>query len=138
MKLIPTKEQISKLPKWAQDYITELERNVRESRANLDAILDNQTPTDYSSQDIICDQSPPRFITKYFDARGITASLDDLEVEFRVCRDNGYIQIKARIESSNLEPVFVPISYGEFLVFAAERSYAGTTIINPEPAKSDD
>lgn len=50
----PTQEQIQKLPKWAQEYIRNLERQ-RESAINtLNSQVDDQTPSPFYYEDWIC------------------------------------------------------------------------------------
>lgn len=51
----PSLEQIAKLPKWAQDYIRNIESALEVSRKTMTKFCDAQTPSRVWYEDLVCD-----------------------------------------------------------------------------------
>jgi len=71
---------ITRLPKWAQKHIRDLERNAETSKRALDQALDQDTPSDVYVDEILCDTHPPRSVRRYIQARTVTFEADGLVV----------------------------------------------------------
>lgn len=118
----PTPEQLAKLPKWAQDHISTLDVQRRAATKALNEALEAQPDSVYSTSDVICDVSPPRFITRKIAATyGIVAKVGDLEVTMRVLTDGSGVSIKASSDLSNVGGAFVPHSHGELTIIPYKR-----------------
>ena len=85
---MPTKEimQVEKLPKWAQDHIGNLERQVREHREMLKKFNDTQTPSLVWTEEHPCLNATggPTEIRHYLQTDRVTFNVGDEEVEVRV------------------------------------------------------
>lgn len=60
----PSKEKLEKLPVWAREYIRDLEIKAEHSKMALDSYLDDQSPSKFFTEEMICDTQPPRFIRR--------------------------------------------------------------------------
>jgi len=58
----PTPEQIAKLPKWAQEHIRDIERQLSAATTALDQIKDQQTPSPIYLDDWYCTPRMKRYI----------------------------------------------------------------------------
>src|SRR5262249_53047522 len=69
----PSPEQLAKLPKWAQDHITKLERQREEAIRTLNQALDTQTESSFSVVATPCtgETTGPSFKRAYVQAHSI-------------------------------------------------------------------
>jgi hypothetical protein len=63
---------ISKLPKWAQEHIEDLQCERDMAVKQLKKTTDEQTPSSVWSDDIVCTDTPPELFRRYFQARRLT------------------------------------------------------------------
>jgi hypothetical protein len=73
-KLMPTTEQLLRLPKWAQEQIRDLTRQRDTAVRKLFEFEDNQTPSKVWSEDMLHVGSRPTLVRHYFQA-------NDVEIE---------------------------------------------------------
>lgn len=62
MNKTPTPEQISKLPKWAQDHIKDLQRKIVVAEATAKRLTDEQTPSPIFVDDWYSEPSIKRYV----------------------------------------------------------------------------
>ena len=55
----------SKLPKWAQEHIRDLERQRDTAVKSLKEWTDSQTPSAFSVDELVCTASPPELYRRY-------------------------------------------------------------------------
>lgn len=79
---LPTPEQIAKLPKWAQEYVKDLERRVVIAERTLKKYTDTQTPSEFYIDDLLCiGNGTPQVSRKYVQTHRITAERDGVKVD---------------------------------------------------------
>lgn len=122
----PTPEQLAKLPKWAQEYIADIERQRFVAVRALDKFKDEQTPSPFYCEDHYStgEKQGPIFRRKYIQT-------DSIEVEWRGVRltvdANDYgnsgrgIRLQWSLLNRGLEEIaFVPTSYQSAKLMAKE------------------
>ena len=83
---------ITKLPKWAQEHIHNTQRQRDIAVRALDEYTDNQTPSPVSVQEMECvEHGSPKFYTRYVQTNKIT--INHSGVELRVLLRNGHIDL---------------------------------------------
>jgi len=87
-------KNITKLPKWAQDKIRDVERQ-RDIAVNaLNEYIDDQTPSAFSIDDLICtgEEHGPSFKRRYIQTRQM--DIDHAEVHLDIQLRDDYIDIR--------------------------------------------
>lgn len=111
----PTAEQIAKLPKWAVEYIQALRMERENAVREMRRALDQQTPTKFSTNDIISDGEQtrgPSFYTRYFNADHIDVHHNGVHLQIR-CRPEEGISLQwGTGRRPGTDPAaFIPKSY---------------------------
>ena len=76
---------IEKLPKWAQEYIRDLERQRRAAVAALECFEDSQTESGVFYDEMVSDKGGgPSFRRRYVQARGMTFQHAGVELDVRL------------------------------------------------------
>jgi hypothetical protein len=90
-----TPEEITKLPKWAQEKVNSLSRERDVAVRELNEWLDTQTPSPVSVQEVLCigEQRGPSFKTRYIQATDVKFSWKGVELDVRL-RDGGNLHNK--------------------------------------------
>ena len=87
-------KDISKLPKWAREYIDSLENHLKESRRALDDYLDDQKKSPIYTNTLVCDNTPPTIRTRYIqDTQGIHIDYAGIKCNIALGIDEDNIQI---------------------------------------------
>ncbi len=82
---IPTPDQIAKLPKWAQDYVKDLNRRMTTAEKELKEQLDSQTPSEFYIDDLLCiGDGSPQFARKYVQTHKISVEHDGVKLDVLV------------------------------------------------------
>jgi len=78
---MPTDEQLSRLPKWAQDHIQKLDSERVLAVRALHEYTDEQTESSVWYDDAVCtgEQQGPEFLRRYIQTHKITFKLGDTE-----------------------------------------------------------
>jgi len=84
---------LSKLPKWAQEYIREVEMQRDAARRELNAFTDNQTESKVWTEGLVCDSRPPRAVRRYIQDHGVIFNLDGDEVYILLREDQHCLEI---------------------------------------------
>ena len=123
----PTQEQIAKLPKWAQDYITGVEREREISIRMLNKWKDDQTKSPFYVEEVVCtgEEKAPSFKNRYIQTRSI--NVDHGGVHLRVIlREEGTMHSTcidlqwSRVDDRNGDVAFIPTSYQAATLVARE------------------
>lgn len=84
----PTAGQIAKLPAWARDYIRTIERQRDAAARTMHGMIDSQTPSCFSSTELLCVGEERTFTKRYFQTykmevlhRGVLLSVTCLDGE---------------------------------------------------------
>lgn len=126
MSIRPEQSKLDKLPKWAADYITDVERERDVALRALNEYVDAQTVSAIYYDDILClgenNRKSPSFKRKYVQTKEIT--FEHLEIEMRVllrddCIDVGWTSVNRRIGDVIMQPTYFqaiklkPVGTGE-------------------------
>jgi hypothetical protein len=112
----PTKEQIAKLPKWAQRYIHQVENQRDNSRKALNKFEDTQTPSNVWTEEFVFDggRDGDRHETRktFFQTERVIFYHLGVRLEINV-RDNQGIFLSWGAESTHGigDVCFVPVAY---------------------------
>lgn len=101
----PTKEQIERLSKWAQDHIETLTRQRDEARHRADEVFESQKPTPFFTLDMVMVKNErgewkqrPRYLdiqgSLYIEVDGVNLSLNVRESVHRVVGEDGTVETK--------------------------------------------
>ena len=118
----PTPEKIAKLPKWAQEHLTDLTRQLESSQASLTRFSDNQTPSPFYVDEWNKNSKIKRFIQTA--DRSICADHAGCHVELFLARkDDGQRPFGIQVSISamgewgrNGNVCFVPSSSGKIFI----------------------
>jgi hypothetical protein len=84
------KEQLTKLPKWVQVHLRDLERQREEAIRSLDGFTARQRPSKIWTEDWICDGESRGPTTRKFFVQSNSVNILHNEIELRIlCRDEG-------------------------------------------------
>jgi hypothetical protein len=103
MKDQPTSEQISKLPKWAQVYVTKLERERDEANKILYIAMDDQKESPFYTEEFrgIENAIEDRYFKRYFQARFIYVEHEGIRLSVKLpCGVQGREGIEISWEST--------------------------------------
>lgn len=99
----PAKEQIERLPKWAQDHIETLTRERNEARRRADETFESQKPTPFFTLDMVKNErgdweQRPRYLDiqgmLHIEVDGVNLSLTLRESVHRVIGEDGKVETK--------------------------------------------
>lgn len=108
----PTQEQIEKLPKWAQEYIRDVERQRETAVLALNTYCDEQTPAPLHVEELECtgEERGPSFKTRYIQGRRIAATWQGVNLYIYLADD--CIELKWEGQRRSLdECAFIPYSF---------------------------
>lgn len=92
---VPTPEQIAKLPKWAREYIHDLERATHDAQRQREALFDSQEKTSILHGDVY---ENPRYLPDNGNTRFLLGD-DRTWIDFRHGRERdhetGYVHVNA-------------------------------------------
>jgi len=117
---MPTKEQIAKLPKWAQAHISELESDKAVLVSQLEKMEADQPATKIWTDDMVCDgveSRGPSLRRRYFKADRLTICHAGVKLEIHGLYDGGAISLSWRPAGPRDsmyctgDIFFIPISY---------------------------
>lgn len=82
----PTPDQLSKLPKWVQEYIADLKRERDESLRSLNKWVDDQTPSPVSIPEYLCtgERSGPTEKVRYIQTDEVVFRHAGIELQVRL------------------------------------------------------
>ncbi len=116
----PTPEQLAKLPKWAAEYIKEIERQRETAISALNEYTDNQTVSPLFADELEClEAGSPRHIIRYFQGREIQAKFMGVHVRMYLCETRKRIEIQYSREDDRTGDVCLqPSSHQSFSLIA--------------------
>lgn len=106
-------DDISKLPKWAQQTIRELSRERDTAINKLNEYLDSETETEIYVDDLVStgEQQGPTFKRRYIQGHVITFNHSGVQLDVNIFYD-GCIDLKWSIPTDRIGDVaFIPQSY---------------------------
>lgn len=109
---------ISKLPKWAQSKIANLERERGEAIRQLNRMVDEQTPSSFYIDDTICsgEERGPSYKRRYIQSHDV--EVEHLGVHMRVLLRDDHIDLSwGRPDHALGTVVFQPSSYQQARLF---------------------
>lgn len=77
---------LTKLPKWAQEYITAVERQRDHANESMERFLDSQTPSDFFVEEF----SQKKMIKHYVQTNKITVKMDGKEIYINKEQDGSF------------------------------------------------
>ena len=103
-----------KLPKWAQDYINEIEGERAVAVAALNGYLEEQKPAPFYTYDYLClgerDDHAPTFKKRFIQARRIHVEHAGIHLSI-LLRDNHIDLQWDEVERDTRDVAFIPSSY---------------------------
>ena len=100
---------ISKLPKWAQAHIHDIQRQRDVAVNALQQWSDHQTPAPFSIDEILCTETPPVHMTRYVQGHRMTVTHAGIELNL-LLRDDA-IEISYSTEGRARDVMLRPYSY---------------------------
>jgi hypothetical protein len=96
----------TKLPKWAQEYIKDIEREREMAIRTLNEFQDSQTPSPYWTEDYVCtgEEQGPTTKIHYIKAHRMTVKVGKSEVEFFL-REPDLLEISSGSHMMRFKPV---------------------------------
>lgn len=115
------KEQIKKLPKWAQSYIEEIERQRDTAVRELNKYLDAQTPSPFYTDDMICtgENKGPTTKKRYLQIHRLTVEYAGVSLQV-LLRDGIELKWEAAPRFSSGHVAAVPTSFQTLELIAKE------------------
>lgn len=106
------KEKIEKLPRWAQEYIAKLSRERDTAVRALNEYLDDQTPSGFFYEDLLCtgESSGPSFKKTFVQTDRITVINQGVRLDVRV-EDLGIILQWSDVHRSVGDIAMIPESF---------------------------
>jgi hypothetical protein len=100
------KPEITKLPKWAQEYIRVIEREREEAVRVLNKFKDAQTPTNFWTDRIACtgEQSGPSDKRQYIQTNQVTIQIGKAEIDILYRKDENCIDISSGFGTMRVMP----------------------------------
>ncbi len=119
---IPTPEQIAKLPKWAQEYIENLDRRVVIAERELKKMQDSQTPSEFYIDDVLCiGEGTPQHARRYVQTHKMTVEHDGVKLTILLRQDEKGIDLQWNNTSRLMSEVaMVPLSFNKVKIVAKE------------------
>ncbi len=120
---IPTPEQIARLPKWAQEYIEDLDRRTVIAERALKNYTDNQTPSKFYFDDFLCiGEGTPQLSRKYVQTRKITVEHEGIIVDVLLRVDEAGIDISWHSSERLMKEVaMIPISFQQVKLVSRDK-----------------
>jgi len=122
MTLIPTPEQIAKLPKWAQERMADLERRARVAETALREYFDAQTPSEFYVEEYVgvgegSDKRAQRYIQTY----RMAVERDGVKLTILLHQDVKGIELQWNSTNRLMNDVaMVPLSFNKVKILAKE------------------
>jgi hypothetical protein len=115
------KPDVSKLPKWAQEYIDKIEREREVAVKALNDYCDSQTKSPVYIQELEStgEQKGPSFKMRYIQTRRIAVEWQGVHMEL-LLREEG-IGLQWRGERLNGDIAFIPRSYQQAYLVAKDK-----------------
>jgi hypothetical protein len=115
------KDKIAKLPKWAQEYIVDIERQRNVAINALNKWTDSQTEFPFFIDELVCtgEKRGPSFKKRYVQAHNITAVWGGVRVDVRL-REYGIDIDWGDSDGNNIDVAFIPYSYQHARILTKE------------------
>jgi hypothetical protein len=117
----PDQEKIEKLPKWAQDYIQQIEGGRLASVRALNEYCDSQTESPYYVDEYECtgEQQGPSFKRRYIQTRKMEVSHGDVVLRIYL-RDEDAIELQWDNKTGSMEEIaMIPHGFHKVALKAA-------------------
>jgi len=114
---------LTKLPKWAQAHIEALHRQRDTAVAKLDEYLDSETEANFYQDDILCDETPPRFVKRHIQGHRIQGEFEG--VTFTILLRKGYgVEINyGALERHIGDVILQPYTFQGIRLFLPEKTH---------------
>jgi|FAXJ01.1.fsa_nt_gi hypothetical protein len=119
---LPTPEQIAKLPKWAQERMENLERRTRAAETALKDYLDNQTPSEFYTEDYVSvGEGSGTHVQKFIQTYKMAVEHDGVKLTILLRQDEKGIELQWNSTSRLMNEVaLVPMSFNKVKIVAPE------------------
>jgi hypothetical protein len=108
----PTAEKIAKLPKWAQEYITDLERRQRNAETHFKEHIDSQTPSHIFYDEYVNVGEKSENFTRYVQTDRITIKRDGVRLDILLRPEDKGIELQWDDEQRRCREIaMVPTSF---------------------------
>ena len=119
---IPTPDQVEKLPKWAQEYIKDLDRRVVIAERTLNKYVDSQTPSNVYYEDMVCvGGGSPEFKTKYIQTSRMTFEHEGVQLDIYLRPQDGInLQWSTPKQLGSGEVAMIPVCFNKVRLVSKE------------------
>ena len=108
----PTPEKIAKLPKWAQEHITDLERRQKAAETHFREHIDSQTPSDIFYDEYVGVGEHSDNFTRYVQTNRITIKHDGVRLDILLRPEDKGIELQWDDENRRCREIaMVPTSF---------------------------
>jgi len=121
MRTTPTPEQLEKLPKWAQEYIKDLDRRMIVAERTLKEYTDSQTVSKIFYDDIVCvGGGSPAILRRYVQSQNIEINHAGVGLRASIFGQES-IELSWSNELRGLSEVaMIPLSFGKLKLVTRE------------------
>jgi hypothetical protein len=118
----PTPDQLAKLPKWAQEHIVNLERRTKTAEDALNDYKDNQTPSEFYTEDMLCvGEGSPEYVKRYVQGYKMNVEHDGVRLTILLRQDEKGIDLQwYSTDRLMREVAMVPLSFNKVKIVAKE------------------
>lgn len=95
-----THEMLQRLPKWAQEHIATLARERNDAIKTLQDFLDNQTPSDFWTEE----WRSTKNVKNYIQSRQVTIKMGDRKEVYVLKRQDGTLDVSSGFGGLRIEP----------------------------------
>lgn len=120
--LLPTPEQIAKLPKWAQERMEDLERRTRVAELRAKEYLDAQTPSEFYVEEYVgVGEGSSEYVKRYVQTYKMAVEHDGVKLTILLREGEKGIELQWGSTSRLMnEMAMVPLSFNKVKIVAKE------------------
>ena len=120
----PTPEQIAKLPKWAQEHIADVTRQMGVAKRALNEFTDAQTPSAFYTEETLClshDDNRSHFVKRYIQGHKVDVEHDGVKLTILLRQDEKGIDLQWHsLNSFMCEVAMVPLGFNKVKILPKE------------------
>lgn len=108
----PSPEKVAKLPKWAQEYIADLERRQKTAETHFREHIDKQTPSDMFYDEYLCVGEKSDSFRRYVQTDRLTVQHDGVRLDILLRPEDKGIELQWDDEHRRCREIaMVPTSF---------------------------
>lgn len=119
-----TPEQLAKLPKWAQEHIADLTRQMDVAKRTLNEFTDSQTPSDFYVEEMLClteGNQNNKFVKRYIQSHKVDVEHDGVRLTILLRQDEKGIDLQWYSADRHMSEVaMVPLGFNKVKIVAKE------------------